>query len=115
MASRRQVLRPLLAPYAAHPNDLRQSVVDHLVSGMRPRSFRAAARNGFDYRDGMSWSRVQCPVWAVYGVADRLVPAVDAQRLQADIPAARITHVPDASHLVHLEQPAAALDGLGLA
>ncbi|MEJ7704598.1 MAG: alpha/beta fold hydrolase [Geodermatophilaceae bacterium] len=51
MASRRQVLRPLLAPYAAHPNDLRQSVVDHLVSGMRPRSFRAAARNGFDYRD----------------------------------------------------------------
>ena len=114
MASRRQVLRPLLAPYAAHPNDLRQSVVDHLVSGMRPRSFRAAARNGFDYRDGMSWSRVQCPVWAVYGVADRLVPAVDAQRLQADIPTAAITHVPDASHLVHLEQPAATLLGLGL-
>ncbi|MDQ3576553.1 MAG: alpha/beta hydrolase [Actinomycetota bacterium] len=114
MASRRRLLRPLLAPYAAHPNDLPESVVDHLVSGMRPRSFRAAARNGFNYRDGMSWSKVACPVWAVYGMADRLVPAVDAQRLQADIPSARITHVPDASHLVHVEQPAAALVGLGL-
>ena len=114
MASRRHVLRPLLSPYAAHPNDLRQSVVDHLVSGMRPSSFRAAARNGFDYRAGMSWSEVACPVWAVYGMADRLVPAVDARRLLADIPTAAITHVPDASHLVHLEQPAATLLGLGL-
>lgn len=114
-AARRSLLRPLLASFAAHPGDLRQSVVDHLVSGLRPRSFRAAARNGFRYRRGMSWSGVSCPVWAMYGAADRLVPAADARHLLADIPHARISVLPDASHLVHLEQPMAALAELGLA
>lgn len=114
-ASRAGVLRPLLSPYVAHPHAVRQSVLDHLVAGMRPASFRAAARNGFRYRTGMSWAKVQCPVWAVYGTQDRLVPAVDARRLLADIPAARVTRLADASHLVHIEQPDAALLALGLA
>lgn len=115
LASRLGVLRPLLSPFLAHPGAVRQSVLDHLVAGLRPASFRAAARNGFRYRDGMSWSAVTCPVWAVHGTADRLVPAVDARRLGVDIPAAHVTNLPDASHLLHLEQPDAALLALGLA
>ena len=114
-ASRRGLLRPLMAPFVAHPEALRQTVLDHLVAGVRPASFRAAARNGFSYRDGMSWSRVQCPVWAVYGAADRLVPGTDARRLLADLPDAQITRLADASHLVHLERPEDALTALGLA
>jgi len=113
--SRQGLLRPLLAPFVAHPGALRQSVVDHLVADLRPASFRAAARNAFRYRKGMSWSGVTCPVWAVYGAADRLVPAADARRLRADIPHAQISVLPDASHLVHVEQPHAALLSLGLA
>lgn len=115
VAARRGLLRPLLAPFAAHPGGLRRSVVDHLVAGLRPTSFRAAARNGFRHRKGMSWAGVSCPVWAVYGAADRLVPAVDARHLLTDIPHARISVLPDASHLVHIEQPEAALAGMGLA
>ena len=113
--SRRGLLRPLLAPFVAHPGALRQSVVDHLIADLRPTSFRAAARNGFRYRQGMSWSRVGCPVWAVYGAADRLVPAADSRRLSADIPHAQVSVLADASHLVHVEQPHAALLALGLA
>lgn len=114
-AARRGLLRPLLAPFAADPGGLRQSVIDHLVADLRPTSFRAAARNGFRYRQGMSWSTVSCPVWAVYGAADRLVPSADARHLLADIPHARISVLPDASHLVHVEQPHGALLALGLA
>lgn len=114
-ASRRNLLRPLLRPFVAHPNQLRQSVLDHLVADMRPSAFRAAARNGWHYRAGMSWSGVACPVWAAYGAADRLVTEVDARRLRADIPHARITTLTDAGHLLHLEQPDAALGVLGLA
>ena len=113
-ASRARLLRPLLSPFVAHPGAVRQSVLDHLVAGLRPASFRAAARNGFRYRDGMSWSGVRCPVWAAYGTADRLVPAIDARRLRVDLPNARITNVPDASHLIHVEQPDATLVALGL-
>lgn len=114
-ASRRGWLRPLLHSFAARPDALRQSVVDHLVAGMRPRSFRAAARNGIRYRQGMLWSAVSCPVWAAYGEADRLVPAADARRLLADLPHARISVLPDASHLLHVEQPHSAVLALGLA
>ncbi len=114
LASRAGLLRPLLSPFAAHPRLLRQSVLDNLIGDMRPASFRSAARNGFHYPNGMSWSGVHCPVWAAYGAADRLVPASDARRLRADLPDARITTVPEAAHLLHLEQPLAALVALGL-
>jgi len=113
-ASRRNLLRPLMRPFVAHPKQLRQSVLDHLLADLRPASFRAAARNGWHYRDGMSWSAVACPVWAAYGAADRLVTQVDVRRLRADLPGARITTLPDAAHLLHLEQPDAALGALGL-
>lgn len=114
-ASRRGLLRPLISSFVAHPSAIRQSVLDHLVADMRPASFRAAARNAFRYRHGMSWAKLACPVWAVYGAADRLVPAADSRRLSEDLPDARITSLPDASHLVHLEQPHGALTSLGLA
>jgi len=114
LASRTAVLRPLLWPFLAHPWLIRQSVLDHLLADLRPASFRAATRNAFRYRNGMSWSEVRCPVWAVYGSADRLVPTADQRRLLADLPSARVTSVADAAHLVHLEQPHAVLAGLGL-
>ena len=115
LANRAGLVRPLLWPFAAHPRELRASVVDQLINGLRPHSFRAAARNGFHYRDGMSWSAISCPVWAAYGVKDRLVPAVDARRLRADLPNARIMTLPESAHLLHLEQPYATLVAFGFA
>ncbi len=115
VAKRAGLVRPLLWPFAAHPRRLRQSVIDQLVGGLRPRSFRQAARNGFRYRDGMDWSAISCPVWGAYGAKDRLVPAADARRLHVDLPNARITTLPEAAHLLHLEQPHSALVALGFA
>lgn len=113
-AARTKLIRALMWPFIAKPFALRQSVIDHLVADMRPTAFRAAARNAFDYRDGMSWRTIQCPVWAVYGAADRLVPTADSRRLQADLPSAKVTTIGDAAHLAHIEQPDATLDTLGL-
>lgn len=113
-ARRTKLIRALMWPFVANPFALRQSVLDHLVADMRPNAFRAAARNAFNYRAGMSWRKIQCPVWAVYGAADRLVPMVDSRRLRADLPSARVATIEDAAHLVHIEQPDATLDALGL-
>lgn len=115
LAARVGLIRALLWPFVAHPRRVRQSVLDHVIADMRPASFRLAARNGFRFRHGMSWSTIRCPVWAVYGAVDRLVPAVDARRLRTDLPTATITTLPEAAHLLHLEQPHAALSALGLA
>ncbi len=107
-------LRPLLAPFVAHPWDVSASVVDHVLDGMRPAAFRAAAPSGFRYREGMSWAGIGCPVHAAFGATDRLVPRRDARRLEHDVPRAQIEVIAEAGHLVHLEQPAATLDALGL-
>jgi pimeloyl-ACP methyl ester carboxylesterase len=107
-------LRPLLAPFVAHPFAVRASVVDHVLDGMRPAGFRAAAPSGFRYSDGMSWAGIACPVHAAFGATDRLVPRRDARRLTTDVPHALVTVIAEAGHLVHLEQPVATLDALGL-
>jgi len=114
VAARLGVLRPFLAPFVAHPLELRQSAIDHVLHGMRPAAFRSAARNGFRYRDGMSWSKITCPVHAAFGSADRLVPRRDAARLGRDVPQAVVRVLDDAAHLIHIEQPGATLDALGL-
>lgn len=113
-ASRTKLMRALLWPFVAHPFRLRHSVLEHLLTDMRPASFRLAARNSSHYRDGMSWAGISCPVHAAYGKADRLVPNIDARRLRADLPDAQITTLMDSAHLLHLEQPHAALAALGL-
>jgi len=115
----RQVLptavgRLLLRGFVARPGALRRSVLQHLADAQRPESFLGAARNGRRYREGLTLAGVRCPVWAVFGAADHLVPDVDARRLQDDLPHAQLTRVSAAGHLVHIERPAATWSGLGL-
>jgi len=119
MAVARFAVRHGLGPLAfqglaAHPWSLPRSILEHFVSGMRPRSFRAAARNGRRYPNGLTLAGVAQPVWGVYGAADRLVPGADCARLLADVPTARVCVLRDAGHLPHIEQPGAALRALGL-
>ena len=113
-AERLGLLRPMLRPYLAHPSTVRTSVIEHALDGLRPAAFRAAARNGFRYRAGMSWRAITVPVHAVFGALDRLVPRRDGDRLAAEVSQARVTVLDDAAHLVHIEQPSLALDALGL-
>nr|WP_170126030.1 alpha/beta fold hydrolase [Nocardioides speluncae] len=54
-----------------------------------------------------SLARLDLPVAVVWGVEDTWIPLATGERLAAAIPGARITRVPGAGHLVHLDAPAA--------
>jgi 2-hydroxy-6-oxonona-2,4-dienedioate hydrolase len=49
--------------------------------------------------------RIDCPVLVVRATADKLVPPVHAERYAELLPNARLVDVPDAGHLLGVEQP----------
>jgi pimeloyl-ACP methyl ester carboxylesterase len=51
--------------------------------------------------------RVRVPTLIVWGAEDRLIPASDASRVQANIAGSRLVLIPDAGHLPQREQPEA--------
>ncbi len=51
-------------------------------------------------------SRITCPTLIVVGTDDQLTPPAAAHSMAAAIPGAELVEVPDAAHLVSLEQPA---------
>jgi 3-oxoadipate enol-lactonase len=48
---------------------------------------------------------IKVPVLLVYGADDRLTPVKIGERMQRDIPNARLEVIEDAGHLVNIEQP----------
>jgi pimeloyl-ACP methyl ester carboxylesterase len=49
---------------------------------------------------------IRCPVLIIHGEEDQLIPLAAAQAMQAEIPGARLTVIPQAGHLPNMEQPA---------
>ncbi|MEN4011745.1 MAG: alpha/beta fold hydrolase [Chloroflexota bacterium] len=58
----------------------------------------------FDIREQAA--RVQCPAYLACGAQDRLTPPAQSRFLAACLPLARLDVLPDAGHLLTLEQPA---------
>lgn len=108
------MLRPLLAPFARYPFHLKETVVRALGEQVNPRGLIQAAANGDGYDANRQWSQIRCPIWAVFGGRDRLVPQKDMSRLLACQPMARCTVLRDAGHLVHIEWPIEVLRALKL-
>lgn len=100
-----RLLAPLLGHVVAQPNRLRPSVLEHLSRSVRPASFRLAAKNGLQYDCRARWSRIDIPLWASFGSADRLVPPEDKARLEADLPSARTEMLEGVGHFAPLERP----------
>ncbi len=50
---------------------------------------------------------ISAPTLLVFGAGDRLTPPAIGERMQAEIPNARLEIIPDAGHLVNIEQPEA--------
>ncbi len=69
-----------------------------------------AACNRFDV--GPSLGEITCPTLVVHGTADRMTPLRYGERLAREIPQARLVTVPDAGHMVMLEQPDAVAQAL---
>lgn len=57
-------------------------------------------------------SEIRCPTAVVCGVDDRLTPPKYSESLRDRIPGAALTLVPDAGHMVMVEQPAAVTTAL---
>ena len=108
------LFRLLLAPFVAHPFKIRDSVVRSMCDNINPRGLVLTAANADGYSADRQWAEITCPIWAVFGDGDKLVPGVDMSRLLKCQPEARCATVEDSGHLLHIEHPAEVLDALGL-
>ena len=105
IAHRAGLMRLALAGTTAHPMRLPDSLLQALVNGARPRSFRYAQATGVNYDYRSTWSSIQIPVLAIFGAQDALVGKRDARILRAANPTATTIFVEDAGHFVPIEQP----------
>jgi pimeloyl-ACP methyl ester carboxylesterase len=108
------VFRFLTSPFAAHPLRLRESVVRALCEQTNPRGLVLTAANGHGYDADAQWAKVRCPIWAVFGARDRVVPLPDMAELLRCQPTADTRVIADAGHLLHIERPCEVLDALHL-
>lgn len=112
-AARRIGLLPtLLRNTAAHPNRLPPAFLDGFATGIRPRSFLMAARNGKDYRPCQQWGKIAVPTWLTFGAADALVPATDGEELRRDGLDVTLATYADTGHFAPVEHPDLVLDTL---
>jgi pimeloyl-ACP methyl ester carboxylesterase len=59
-----------------------------------------------DRRDSRpALARIDRPVLIVHGADDQLIPVQEAQEMHAALPDSHLTILPDAGHLLNLEQP----------
>jgi len=64
----------------------------------------------FDQRAAVT--QIKAPAWIIVGLEDHLTPVVHSHFLAGSIPAARLQIIPDASHMVIIEQPEVVARGL---
>lgn len=108
------VFRCLLYPFASHPRLLKESVVRALGEQINPRGLLLTAANGHGYDADSQWAKVCCPIWAVFGANDRVVPGPDLTELRKCQPTANTSVIADAGHLMHIERPVEVVHALHL-
>lgn len=102
------MLPKMLAPvtYSAQPQlvaETRAMMASASVDGVT--AALAALRDRPDATPTLA--EIQVPTLVVHGADDQVIPVAEAEKLQAGIPGARLQVLPDAGHLLNLEQPAA--------
>ncbi|HVV18158.1 MAG TPA: alpha/beta hydrolase [Pseudonocardiaceae bacterium] len=108
------MFRWLLPPFASHPRLLKESVVRALCEQVNPRGLLLTAANGHGYDADAQWAKVRCPIRAVFGAQDRVVPRADMAELSRCQPTADSSVIPDAGHLMHIERPVEVIRALRL-
>lgn len=97
----------------ASRGDLAEGAVDALVepwlddAGL-PAFYRqiAQAEESFTEEIAPAYSSISVPVHVVWGADDEWIPVDRAHRLASMIPGSELTVIPDAGHLIQLDQPA---------
>jgi pimeloyl-ACP methyl ester carboxylesterase len=108
------ISRAFLGAVASHPFLLRRSVVKALCYQYNATGIVQTAVNQVDYDADQFWTRIQCPIWAVFADRDRIVPRRDRERLLRCQPAVKSVILMDSSHLMHIERPFDVLNALEL-
>ena len=106
------LLRLGLLGLAAHPLRVPRRMLEVLARGHRPQAFLYAEQTGEGYDCGAVWAGIQVPVLGVFGAADVLVSERDRAVLARALPAAGTTVMPEAGHLLPMEQPDSLLAAL---
>lgn len=88
---------------ASHPALVR--AVSDQVRGNDPATYAAAARAVSDYNWTSELRRIGAPTLILQGLADQLTPPGGSVRMRRALPRARLLLVPEAGHLLPLEQP----------
>lgn len=104
----------LLQQRAFHPHTP-AALVEKAISPLRAvrssalyADWRACAN--FDLRPEVA--EIKCPTWVAVGVDDRITPLPYAHFLATQLPSARLQVVPNAGHMVIVEQPELLAQGL---
>lgn len=89
-----------------HPEQFERLLAARLAHPTPQRTWRAqfAACQEF-LAAGIDARRVAAPTLVIHGAADRVVPVENGRALAERIPGSRYREVPNAGHVVHLEQP----------
>jgi pimeloyl-ACP methyl ester carboxylesterase len=109
----RQFMRALLDPGTPVPPDY---VLDDLVrtsrTGAAGRLLAETADLEQHYLDGR-FQEIRTPVDLLWGASDQLIPVESARRMEAELPAARLTVIPRCGHVPQRECSAAFESELG--
>lgn len=68
-------------------------------------SFRYASQNALGYDPRQSWGAISVPVYAVFGVKDRLVSQKDMKEFQDILPNAKVSLINNTGHSSLVERP----------
>jgi pimeloyl-ACP methyl ester carboxylesterase len=96
----------LLAPNTYNENpELVQVVVD-IVSQTSANGMVSALQGMKDRRDSTQLlGQIEAPALIIHGLDDQIIPMRDSEAMRAGIPNSQLEIIPDAGHLLNLEQP----------
>jgi 3-oxoadipate enol-lactonase len=96
------VARTLVGPQASP--EVLQRLIDSMAA-LRPASYLKTIEASFLYERAPDLEAIRVPTHMVVGADDRLTPPELARGMARRIPGAALTVIPEAGHLVNLEQP----------
>jgi pimeloyl-ACP methyl ester carboxylesterase len=101
-----QMIPRLLAPDPLQNKPQLADRVRALIENNRPEAIAAAQRGMAERADSTDLlSKISCPALIIVGSEDALTPPVEAEKMRAQIPGAKMAVIGNAGHLSNLEQP----------
>ena len=98
-----QVVTTLLGPQASEEHYQRLLAS---MTALHKESYIKTVEATAYYDRTADLAHIRAPALLVYGAEDRLTPPKIGQRMQAEIPGAKLVIIANAGHLVNIEQPA---------